>query len=129
MSLFIDKYCNLPPLILLFFIELRKTPLVYFFFDNPEYLDQLVRTMINLRTHWTPCKPSKQVKHRRSNIHARWGLNPWYLGRETLLILLFFIELHKTRPLYLFLFKVNLLKFICRIYNLYINLRIIVLLY
>ena len=55
-----------------------------YIFDNPGCPGQLTHTMTNFRIHWTSCKPSKQVKHRESDRHARWGLNPGCRSRESL---------------------------------------------
>jgi hypothetical protein len=49
-----------------------------YIYDNPKCPGQLTRTTTNPRTHWTPYKPSKQVRHcggdrraqRRSNLGA-----------------------------------------------------------
>jgi hypothetical protein len=56
----------------------------FFFFCNPGCPGQLTRTTTNLRTHWTPCKPSRQVRHRGGDRRARWGSNPGDRGNETL---------------------------------------------
>jgi len=56
----------------------------FFFFDNSGCPGQLTRTTTNLWTHWTPCKPSRQVRHRGDDRHAHWGLNSGSRGRETL---------------------------------------------
>jgi len=48
----------------------------FFFFFNPRCPGQLTRTTTNPRTHWTPYKPSRQVKHRGDDRRARWGSNP-----------------------------------------------------
>jgi hypothetical protein len=58
-----------------FFIR-RFRNFFFFFFDNPGCPDQLTCTSINLWTHWTPYKPSGQVKHRRDDKHAQKGSNP-----------------------------------------------------
>jgi hypothetical protein len=55
-----------------------------FFFGNPGCSGQLTRTTTNPRTHWTPCKPSRQVRHRGDDRRARWGSNPGDRGKETL---------------------------------------------
>jgi hypothetical protein len=54
------------------------------FFYNPGCPSQLTHITTNLRIHWTPCKPSKQVRHRGDDRRARWGLNPGCRGKETL---------------------------------------------
>jgi len=49
-----------------------------YIYDNPKCPGQLTRTTTNLRIHWTPYKPSRQVRHcgsdrraqRRSNLGA-----------------------------------------------------------
>ena len=49
-----------------------------YIYDNPKCPGQLTRTTTNPRTHWTPYKPSRQVRHcggdrraqRRSNLGA-----------------------------------------------------------
>jgi hypothetical protein len=56
----------------------------FFFFFNPRCPGQLTRTTTNPRTHWTPCKPSRQVKHRGDDRRARWGSNPGDRDKETL---------------------------------------------
>ena len=56
----------------------------FFFFYNPGCPGQLMRTTTNSRTHWTPCKHSRQVRHRVGNRRARWGLNQGCRDRETL---------------------------------------------
>jgi hypothetical protein len=56
----------------------------FFFFGNPGCPGQLTRTTTNPRTHWTPCKPSRQVRHRGGDRRARWGSNPGDRGKETL---------------------------------------------
>jgi len=45
---------------------------IFFFFGNPGCPGQLTRTTTNPRTHWTPCKPSRQVRHRAgvTGVHA-----------------------------------------------------------
>jgi hypothetical protein len=49
-----------------------KNLICVFFFDNPGYLDQFTRTMTNSLTHWTACKPSRQVKHRKvTSMHKK----------------------------------------------------------
>jgi len=55
-----------------------------FFFGNPGCPGQLTRTTTNPRTHWTPCKPSRQVRHRGGNKYVRWDSNPCDRGKETL---------------------------------------------
>ena len=55
-----------------------------FFFFYPGCPGQLTRTTTNLRTHWTPCKLSRQVRHREGDRRARWGSNPGDRGKETL---------------------------------------------
>jgi len=50
--------------------HLYTTCLAFFFFMNTFFLynlgcpGQLTRTTTNPRTHWTPCKPNRQVRHR-----------------------------------------------------------------
>ena len=56
----------------------------FFFFDNPRYPGQLTSTTTKPQTQWTPCKPSRQVRHREDDRRARWDLNSEYRGRETL---------------------------------------------
>jgi len=55
-----------------------------FFFYNPWYSGQLTRITTNPRIHWTPCKPSRQVRHRGGDRRTRWDLNPRCIGRKTL---------------------------------------------
>ena len=55
-----------------------------FFFCNPGCPGQLTRTAINPRIHWTPCKPSRQVRHRGGDRRARWGSNLGDKDKETL---------------------------------------------
>jgi len=57
---------------------------IFFFFDNLGCPGQLTRTTTNPRTHWTSCKPSRQVRHRGGDRRACWGLNPGCIGREIL---------------------------------------------
>jgi hypothetical protein len=64
--------------------ERQCTWLLFFFFGNSGCLDQLTRTTINPRIHWTPCKPSRQVRHHGDDRRARWGSNPGDRGKETL---------------------------------------------
>ena len=64
--------------------ERQCTWLLFFFFGNSGCLGQFTRTTTNLRTHWTPCKPSRQVKHHGDDRRARWGSNPGDRGKETL---------------------------------------------
>ena len=68
-------------------IKIRDNAIVlpcFFFFGNPRCPGQLTRTTTNPRTHWTPCKPSRQVRHRGGDMRARWGSNPGDRGKETL---------------------------------------------
>jgi hypothetical protein len=68
-------------------IKIRDNAIVlpcFFFFGNPRCPGQLTRTTTNPRTYWTPCKPSRQVRHRGSDMRARWGSNPSDRGKETL---------------------------------------------
>jgi hypothetical protein len=39
-------------------------------------LGQLARTTTNLTAHWTPCKPSRHVRHHEDNRHAHEDSNP-----------------------------------------------------
>jgi hypothetical protein len=55
-----------------------------FFFCNPRCPGQLTRTTTNLRIYWTPCKPSRQVRHRGDDRRARWDSNPGDRSKETL---------------------------------------------
>jgi len=43
----------------------------YFFFYNPGCSGQLTRTTTNLWTSLTPCKPSRQVRHRGGDRRAQ----------------------------------------------------------
>jgi len=56
--------------------------IISFFIYKPGCPDQLMRTTINSRTHWAPCKPGRQVRHRESDRRVRWGLNPGCKGRK-----------------------------------------------
>jgi len=68
--------------------EKKNTVFCFFFFGNPVCPGQFTRTTTNFRTHWIPCKPSRQVRHRGDNRHARWDSNPYNKGKETLSFLL-----------------------------------------
>ena len=57
---------------------------LFFFFGNPGYPGQFTCTTTNSRTHWTPCKPSRQVRHRGGDRRVRWGSNPGDRGKENL---------------------------------------------
>ena len=59
-----------------------------FFFGNPGCPGQLTRTTTNPRTHWTPCKPSRQVRYRGDDRRARWDSNPGDKDKKTLSLLL-----------------------------------------
>jgi hypothetical protein len=56
----------------------------FFFFFNLGCPDQLTPITTNPRIHWTPCKPSRQVRHRGGDRRARWDSNPGDRGKETL---------------------------------------------
>jgi hypothetical protein len=72
-----------------------------FFFGNSGCPGQLMRTTTNPRTHWTPCKPSRQVRHHGGDRRTRWDSNPCDRGKETLPLPLG----HKPRcPIYGFFF-------------------------
>jgi hypothetical protein len=43
-----------------------------------------MRTTTNPLIHWTPCKPSRQVRHRGGDRRVCWGSNPGDRGKETL---------------------------------------------
>jgi hypothetical protein len=66
----------------------KKNTVFCFFFGNPVCPGQFTRTTTNFRTHWIPCKPSRQVRHRGDDRHARWDSNPDNKGKETLSFLL-----------------------------------------
>jgi hypothetical protein len=57
---------------------------LFFFFYNSGCPGQSTRTTTNPRAHWTPCKPSRQVRYRGSDKYARWGLNSGCRSRKTL---------------------------------------------
>jgi len=56
----------------------------FFFLGNPGCPGQLTRATTNPRTHWTPCKPSRQVRHHGGDRRACWGSNLGERGKETL---------------------------------------------
>jgi hypothetical protein len=58
--------------------------MVFFFFDNLGCPDQLTYTTTNPRTHWTSCKPSRQVRLRDGDRHVHKGSNLGCRGREFL---------------------------------------------
>jgi hypothetical protein len=47
----------------------------FFFFDLRGCPGQLARTTTNLTAHWTPCKPSKHVRHRGGDRRAHEDSN------------------------------------------------------
>jgi hypothetical protein len=49
---------------------------LFFFFYNPRYLGQFIRTTTNHRAHWTPCKSNEQVRHHKDDIYMQRGSNP-----------------------------------------------------
>jgi hypothetical protein len=55
----------------------------YIYIYNPWCPGQLTRITTNPRTHWTPCKPSRQVRHRGGDKRACWSLNPGCKGIES----------------------------------------------
>jgi hypothetical protein len=55
----------------------------YFFFFNSACPGQFTRTTTNPWTHWTPCKPSRQVKHRGGDRRAL-RLEPRWQRQENL---------------------------------------------
>jgi hypothetical protein len=54
------------------------------FFFNLGCPGQLTRTTTKSQIHWTPCKPSRQVRHREGDRCACWGSNPDDRGKKTL---------------------------------------------
>jgi hypothetical protein len=48
----------------------------FFFFYNPRYLGQFIRTTTNHRAHWTPCKSNEQVRHHKDDMYVQRGSNP-----------------------------------------------------
>jgi len=56
--------------------------LFFFFLIIRGCSSQLTRTTTNPQTHWTPCKPSRQVRHRGDDRRAHWDLNLGCIGRE-----------------------------------------------
>ena len=57
---------------------------LFLFLGNTRCPGQLTRTTINSWTHWTPCKASRQVKHRGGDRRARWGSNLGDRKKKTL---------------------------------------------
>jgi hypothetical protein len=57
---------------------------IYFFLGNLRCSVQFMYITTNLRIHWTPCKSSRQVRHREDDKRARWDSNPGDRGKETL---------------------------------------------
>jgi len=87
-----------------------RWPIFLSFFCNPRCPGQLTRTTTNPRTHWTPCKPSRQVRHRGGDRRARWGSNPGDRGKKTLYLPLG----HKPQCFFFFSSFFNLLHGGCR---------------
>jgi hypothetical protein len=56
--------------------------ILFFVFDSPGCPGQLARTVSNPRTYWTPCKPSRQVRHCGNNMRAQRE-SIWMLRKET----------------------------------------------
>jgi len=56
-----------------------------FFFYLHGCPGQLTLTTINSTAHWTPCKPSGQVRHRGDDRRAHEGSNPGAVERDNLL--------------------------------------------
>ena len=64
-----------------------KQVIFFLFFDLRGCLGQLARTTTNPTTHWTPCKPSEHVRHRRGDRHAHEDSNPEAAGGDKPLLL------------------------------------------
>jgi hypothetical protein len=58
--------------------------LFFFFFGNSGCPGQFTHTTTNPQIYWTPCKPSRQIRHYGDDRRARWGSNPGDRGKETL---------------------------------------------
>jgi hypothetical protein len=56
----------------------------FFFFGNSGCPGQFTHTTTNPQIYWTPCKPSRQIRHYGDDRRARWGSNPGDRGKETL---------------------------------------------
>jgi len=52
----------------------------FFFFDNPECLDKLMRITINSWIYWTSCKSNKHVKHQENNRHIYKNSNSKHIN-------------------------------------------------
>jgi hypothetical protein len=73
---------NLGPIRVLVTVWILFLRNIHFFLYSPGCPGQLTRTTTNPRTYWTPCKPSRQVKHRRDNMRAQKE-SIWMLRKET----------------------------------------------